>query len=145
MERSAADPKSKADASRAAATLWGVMAEMGFGTVLVIWFSDPESTDHIPFGRVASIAAVIAAMGITLIGLLAVRLLHKRSDVVRRRTAYPLFFIAPIVGCLTIMSIFVDYSGPWVLLVVGTVGTYIVARHLAHTKVQADPGEGVEA
>lgn len=144
MERSAANPKSKTHTSRATATLWGVIAEIGFGGVLLVWIVSPESMDHAPLGRVVSMAAVIAAMGITLIGLLVMRFSHNKSTSVRRGTAYPAFSMVAIVGYLGVMSIFVDYSGPWVLLVIGAVGTYTVARNLFHAKVHAGPSEGGE-
>lgn len=144
MERSAANSKSKANASRATTILWGVIAEIGLGGVLFIWIISPESTDHAPFGRVASIVTVIAAMGITLVGLLVTRFSYMKSRSARRRTAYPIFSMAAIVGYLAVVSIFVDYGGPWVLLAIGAVGTYIVARYLLHARVQANPSQGGE-
>jgi len=144
MERSAANPKGKADASRTTATFWGLITEIGFGGVLGIWIVDPESTDRVPFGRVASIVTMIVAIGIILIGILVVRLSHEKSRTVRRGTAYSAFAIATVVGYLGVTSIFVDSNGPWVLLVTGAAGTFIVARHLSPTKVQAGPGEGTE-
>jgi hypothetical protein len=128
---------------RKMAIIWGVTSEICLGSILFIWLTIPEAVFHTFFGRGGSIGLIAAACLVTAAGTFAAALRKQTSSHLRWFLTLPISITGSIIGTLTIMGIFVDKHGLWLLLGYGAVGMHIVAWNLSRVKSAPIPtGKG---
>jgi hypothetical protein len=120
---------------RQAALVWGVAAVLCLLSVAVVWAGSGSAASRAMFGRIGSVAVVLAGLVATMVGLVVVLLGRRRAAGVRWGLALPMAVLGGGVGALAIGSVVTPSGaadvGIGLLLVVGAIGMWVVATQVS--------------
>lgn len=111
--------------------LWGTLAEICLGGVLLIWLLNTEAGSRALFGSTGSSATLVVAMVLTGVALVTALMSPERSAVLFWVVAFPLFIVTSLVAVLAFERFFHPKNALDVmvglLLAGGVVAAFIVA------------------
>jgi hypothetical protein len=118
--------------------VWGVVAVACVGTVFSVWIGHTDATDHAAFGRPGSLAVLVVALVVTVVGAVASFAARDTSRGLRWGVALPLAVIAAGVAVLAAGSLFAPQHSTdfvmGVLLLVGAIAMEIIAGQVGRRR-----------